>query len=72
MTPSSPCSVQCRCGFRKGDPHIHDKQRYNLWGWLALLTGITARPIEIVYQCMRCDTVLDRTRDPLILGQNRR
>ncbi|MGM0574577.1 MAG: hypothetical protein ACQEXJ_02415 [Myxococcota bacterium] len=54
----------CRCGYAIGDGMIAEEPRYSLGGTLALLFGITARPVELVFECRKCGEVLARTSDP--------
>lgn len=72
MIASPAEKSRCRCGFGKGHAQIHEKHRYSVWGWAALLTGITAKPIAITYQCAQCGDIVDHTDDPEILNRNRR
>ncbi|MBL8149467.1 MAG: hypothetical protein JNN15_06030 [Blastocatellia bacterium] len=56
--------VKCQCGYHKNSYFVEKKQKYTSWGWIALLFGISAKPIEVKYQCSKCNQVLDRITDP--------
>ncbi|MCB9728495.1 MAG: hypothetical protein H6746_08460 [Deltaproteobacteria bacterium] len=58
---------RCRCGYAKGDGMVVEEPRYSFGGTLALLFGITARPIAVRYQCRKCGQVLEESTDPAVL-----
>ena len=53
----------CRCGYHKHDPHVVPQCRYNWFGWVRLVMGVTAYPEEVYYQCEKCEQIIDRTTD---------
>jgi hypothetical protein len=60
---------RCRCGYAKGDGMIVEEPRYSFSGTMALLFGITARPIAVRHQCRKCGEVLDLASDPESLSK---
>lgn len=54
---------KCKCGYDKSHYMIEPHCKYDFWGWVALLTGITAMPLEVSFRCEVCHQVLEITTD---------
>ncbi|MBC8042853.1 MAG: hypothetical protein IAF08_05355 [Rhizobacter sp.] len=65
-----PPKATCRDGYTRDHYMVEAKRKYDFWGWLSLLTGINARPVEVTFQCTKCGDVIEVSRDPRILEQN--
>ncbi|MEZ4266783.1 MAG: hypothetical protein R3F39_10425 [Myxococcota bacterium] len=61
---------RCGCGYAKGDGMIAEEPRYSFSGTMALLFGITARPVSLRYQCRKCGQVLEESTDPALLTKH--
>ncbi|MBS0616837.1 MAG: hypothetical protein JSR44_01520 [Spirochaetes bacterium] len=59
----------CSCGHNRHHALVVRKNKYSAWGWLALLTGVTVKPIFARYQCTRCNEIFDETDDPAELSK---
>jgi hypothetical protein len=60
----------CRCGHDKTHHMVSARGRYTIWGWFALLIGVTARPKRVEYWCRRCGERADVTTDPDVLAKH--
>ncbi|MBX7056699.1 MAG: hypothetical protein K1X75_01445 [Leptospirales bacterium] len=60
----------CRCGHDRNHPLVETMNRYGIFGWLAMINGVTAKPKEVVFVCRRCRQSFDRTRDPEELSKH--
>jgi hypothetical protein len=61
----------CNCGLRRDDPLVSAKTKYNRWGWLLLSIGISAKPIEIIFECQKCGGIVETSKDPVLLVRYR-
>ncbi len=49
---------------------VSPEPEYTFSRWVALMFGISARPVRIKYRCRRCDQIFDETSDPAVLGEH--
>jgi len=50
---------------------ISVKTRYSKLGWFMLSLFFSVQPLEVIYQCQKCGTVIDKSTDPEILKKYR-
>ena len=62
---------RCSDGFTINDPMVSPKARYSKMGLFWLSMAISAKPIEIIFQCQKCGEILQRTDDPDMLEKYR-
>lgn len=71
MTSTEPNTIaQCRCGHARNHHMVSAEGEYSFTGWLALMFGISARPVRVVYRCRRCEEIVEATTDPDVLGKH--
>lgn len=61
----------CRCGYTIDNPLVSVKTRYSKLGWFMLSLFFSVQPVEVIYQCQQCGTVIDKSADPEILKKYR-
>lgn len=69
MVDSPPELPRCSCGHDRNHPVVVTKNHYTFWGYVALFTGISAKPILTEYKCTQCGEVFDSTTDPQVLNR---
>ncbi|HZS03336.1 MAG TPA: hypothetical protein VFD58_00550 [Blastocatellia bacterium] len=65
----TPWLKQCRCGFNRHHYLVEPVCRYNFWGMVRLVMGVTAWPIAVSYQCLQCGEIIETTSDPDVLRE---
>lgn len=73
VTSDHDVAVQttCSCGHDVHHPRVAPHARYNMWGAMYFLSGITGPPKEVVYRCGDCGEVVASTREPEVLERYR-
>jgi len=61
----------CSCGYTIDSPMISIKTRYSKLGWFMLSLFFSVQPLEVIYQCQQCGTIIDKSRNPEILKKYR-
>jgi hypothetical protein len=61
----------CKDGFKIGDPMIVAKTRYTKGGYFWLSLGFSAKPIEVVFQCQKCNEIIGSSVDEQIIEKYR-
>lgn len=57
----------CTCGNKIDDPDVVPEARYTWNNWLLLIfISYTARPKEIIFRCLHCGGIVERTKDLFI------
>jgi hypothetical protein len=62
---------KCKDGFKIGDPMIIPKTRYDKKGYMLLSMGFSAKPIEVVFQCQKCEEILGSSTDEKVIEKYR-
>lgn len=62
---------RCKDGYKIGDPMVIPKTRYDKKGYLLLSMGFSAKPIEVVFQCQKCEEILGSSTDEEIIEKYR-
>lgn len=62
---------KCKCGHTRNHHRVSAKTKYGASGWLALSLAYSAKPIEVVFQCLKCGEIIEISRDPEILEKYR-
>ncbi len=60
---------QCRCGFNRHHYFVEPVCKYNKWGWVRLVMGVTAWPVAVDYKCLQCGEVIETSSDPDVLRE---
>jgi hypothetical protein len=55
-----PRLFKCSCGIERNSPNAHEEIKFSKFAWLALIFGISAKPISVEYRCKSCHKVFDR------------
>ncbi|MCA9783175.1 MAG: hypothetical protein KDC10_06705 [Calditrichaeota bacterium] len=69
MTDSEP---RCSCGHTTDHKLVTRRVEYSWLGWLMIFVGISAHPLRVRYQCLKCDQVLHVESDPRVIRDKRR
>jgi len=54
----------CSCGYDKNSKFVITHKEYSLFGNLLQIIGISAKPLKIRYQCIKCQEYFDQINDP--------
>ncbi len=68
-TPT-PVTASCGCNHTTDSREVVAEPRYGLFGYSALLFGVTARPKRVDFVCTRCGETIHRAHDAATIDEH--
>lgn len=57
----------CPCGHDRHHFRVSCEGEHKSWAWIALMFGVSSKPVRVSWRCRLCDTTFDSSDDPALL-----